>query len=212
MESKMEKTFFQKIQILLIKGMAKVHWQQTSRLSDEHKQELKEKLTKDYYIIATRRDNQLTTFFICLGNYLLTRKWGRYTHVLVNLEDEVKSLTDFRLIEATGKGVHFSTFEEVFEPTYDIILIVPNNMTLKQWTVALDKAKTYLGRPYDNLFDLKSDLEINCVELIRLALLDTADYETNFAEFEKLVKSKKKLTPDMFAQCADFKVVYRIKR
>jgi hypothetical protein len=208
----MKRTFFQAVQIWFIELVAKIHWRQKSKLSEEHKQALREKLTHDYYIIATRRDNQLTTFFICLGHFLLTGNWGRYSHVLMNLEDEVKSDDDFRLIEATGKGVHFSTFEQVFEPTYDIALIVPNNMSLEDWTLAFDKAKTFLGRPYDNLFNLKNDLEINCVELIRLALADIPDYNKKFANFEKLVRAKKKITPDMFIDCPDFKVVYKIKR
>jgi uncharacterized protein YycO len=130
----------------------------------------------------------------------------------MNLEDEVSSDADFRFIEATGKGVHYSDFEQVFGSVDSVALIVPVNMSITEWTNALDKARTYLGRPYDNLFDLRNDLEINCVELIRLAFSHTQDYEKNFANFEKLVSKKKRITPDMFVNCPDFKVVYSIRK
>lgn len=208
----MEYTFLQKIQIFFIELLAKVNWKQKYHLSQDSQAVLREKLAKDYYIIATRRDNQLTSLLIALGHFLLTGKFGYYSHVLMNLEDEVETDADFRLIEATGKGVHYSTFEEVFPPTYAVALIKPKSMTVEEWTMCLDNTKNYLGRPYDNLFDLKNNLEINCVELIHIALRALPDYYVRFAEFEKLVRSKKKLTPQMFIECPDFEVVLRVKR
>jgi hypothetical protein len=208
----MQYTQFQKFQIWVIKLLAKVKWNQRALLTEDDDEELKEKFAKDYYIIATRKSNYLTTFFICLSNFFLTGKWGFYSHVLMNLEDTVKSVDDFRFIEATGAGVHYSTFEEVYGHVDAVALIKPKHMTIEEWTTALDSAKIYLGRPYDNLFDLKSSLEINCVELIRLALQGIPDYNTKFANFEKMIASKKKLTPDMFHQCDDFEVVYTINR
>jgi hypothetical protein len=212
MENKMKHTFFQKVQIWFIELLAKVHWKHKRKLTEDDDIFLKQKFINDYYIIATRRSNYLTTFCIAFGNFFLTGHWGFYSHVLMNLEDEVKTSDDFRFIEATGHGTHYSNFTDVFGPVDAVALIKPKNMTLTEWTEALDKAKTYLGRPYDNLFNLKNDLEINCVELIRLALEGIPDYETKFAEFEKMIAKKKKLTPDMFANCPDFEVVYTIKR
>lgn len=208
----MEYKWYQKVQIWFILQLAKIHWKEKDLLTAEDKTELKEKFVKDYYIIVSRRSNYLTTFFISLGNFLLRGKWGFYSHVFMNLEDEVKDDDDFRFIEATGAGVHYSGFDEIATSVDAIALIKPKNMTLKEWTEALDKAKTYLGRPYDNLFDLKNDLEINCAELVRLALEGIPGYSTKFAEFEKLVARKKTLTPDMFANCSDFEIVYKIKR
>lgn len=192
--------------------MAKVRWKDKSNLSASELDHVRTRCRKSYYIIATRREHYLSTFFIALGNFLLTGKWGYYSHVLMNLEDEVSSDADFRFIEATGKGVHYSDFEQVFGSVDSVALIVPVNMSITEWTNALDKARTYLGRPYDNLFDLRNDLEINCVELIRLAFSHTQDYEKNFANFEKLVSKKKRITPDMFVNCPDFKVVYSIRK
>lgn len=208
----MEYTFFQKVQIWFIELLAKIHWKQRDLLTKNDDVKLKEMFVNDYYIIATRKSNYLTTFFIALGHFFLTGRWGFYSHVLMNLEDVVKTDDDYRFIEATGSGTHYSNFEEVFGKVDAVSLIKPKNMTLIEWTEALDKAKTYLGTPYDNLFDLKNNLEINCVELIRLALEGIPDYAIKFAEFEKMVAKKKKLTPDMFIECTDFEVVYSIKK
>lgn len=208
----MKYTLFQKVQIWIIELLAKIHWKQTRPLTEDDDAMLKEKFAKDYYIIASRRGNYLTTFFISFGNFLLTGKWGFYSHVSMNLEDEVTSDSDFRFIEATGKGTHYSTYREVFHKVDAVALIKPKNMPLSEWTDALDKIKIYLGRPYDNLFDLKNALEINCVELIRLALENTPNYHTRFAEFEKMIAKKKTLTPDMFVECSDFEIIYRIRK
>lgn len=205
----MKHSLFQKIQISAIEAMAKIHWNQTTKISPEVLEEIRQRLTKDYYIILTRKNNQLTTFLIGVANFALMKKWGFYSHALMNLEDEVKSDNDFRLIEATGVGVHYSTFESVFPPTSDVALLLPKNVSPEEWTAALDKAKVYLGRPYDNLFDLKNSLEINCVELVRLALQQLPDYSTKFAEFEKMVTKYNKITPDMFMECSDFEVVFK---
>jgi cyclophilin family peptidyl-prolyl cis-trans isomerase len=205
-------TWLQKIQIRFIQIMAGVSWTQKDKLLVDDGTELKTRFETDYYIIATRRSNYLSTFFICLGHFLLTGRWGFYSHVLMNLEDEVKTDDDFRFIEATGLGTHYSTFGHVFDTVDAVALIKPKNVSIQDWTKALDDLKVYLGTPYDNLFDLKSTVEINCVELIRLALRDTPNYSTNFAGFEKMLAKKKKLTPQMFLECGDFEVVYEIRR
>jgi hypothetical protein len=205
-------TALQKLQIWAILALSKIRfWKQHDLLSADDIATLKSRFTKDYYIICTRRENYLTTFFIAFGNFMLTGKWGFYSHVLMNLEDEVKTDDDFRFIEATGEGVHYSEFEHVFGEVDAVALISPKHMSIEEWTAALDRAKTYLGVPYDNLFDMKNALEINCAELVRLALQATPDYDTKFAAFEALLARKKKLTPDMFANCPDFEVVWLVK-
>jgi hypothetical protein len=130
----------------------------------------------------------------------------------MNLGNEVSSDDDFIFIEATTQGTKVSTFDEVFNGTSAVCLIKPKGMTIDEWTTALDETRNYLGRPYDNLFDLKSDLEINCVELIRLALQTMPNYESRFANFEKLLAKKKKLTPQMFLECPDFEVVFEVTK
>lgn len=208
----MKRTLFQKIQIFFIELSSKVKWRQTRHLDESDIAALKTKFVTDHYIIATRKGNYLTTYLIGFGNWLLGGRFGRFSHVLMNLEDEVNSSSDFRFIEATGQGTHYSTFEQVFGAVDRVALVAPKHITVAEWTAALDSIKVYLGVPYDNLFDLKSTLEINCVELIRLALQKTPNYTENFAQFEELCQRKKKLTPEMFIECEDFEVVFEIKK
>lgn len=208
----MKYTTLQKLQIWFIKTFSKLHVDEDYHLPSPYLAELKEKFKSDYYIIATKRYNYFSTFMINFGHWFLTGRWGYYSHVLMNLEDEVKTDDDYRFIEATGAGTHYSTFDEVFSIVDAVALIKPKNITLEEWTAALDRAKTYLGTPYDNLLDLKNSLEINCVELIHLALQGIPEYEVKFAEFEKMISKYKKLTPSMFIECPDFEVIWVAKK
>lgn len=208
----MKRNLFQTVQIWFIKLIAKIHWNENDGIPEHEQGTIHSMLVKDYYIIATRRDNFLSSWFMNLGHFFLTGRWGFWTHVLMNTEDEVHSPDDFRLIEATGKGTHYSTLQAVLSGVEAVALIKPVGMTTDEWTVCLDEAKTYLGRPYDNLFDLIGDEEINCVELVRRALQKLPDYDTRFAAFEQLIRKKKgKLTPTMFIECPDFEVVWVVK-
>jgi len=209
----MNYTLLQKIQIFFIKLMAKVRWKQDELLSEDDLAYLRQQFTDNYFIIASRRSNYLSTFFIGLGHWFLTGRWGYYTHVLMNLEDEVKTDDDFRFIEATGTGTHYDDLRGITHDVDAIALLKPTSMTVEEWTACLDKAKNYLGVPYDNLFNLKNTLEVNCVELVRLALQALPDYDTRFASFEAMIQRRHgKLTPQMFLECEDFHVVWEVRK
>lgn len=170
---------------------------------------VREKLKDNYYIILTRHDGHLSTFFIALSHFVLTGTWGYYAHVLMNMEDGVNADSDYRFIEATGKGVHYSDFNEVFDPQCSsVALLKPKGLTLADWTECLDKAKTEIGKPYDTLFDLANDQELSCVEVVRVALQSLPDYDIHFAEFEKMINRAHNLDPHMFYECPDFEVVW----
>lgn len=195
----------------IVQAIGRVHWKIRDEISDEKKAEIAELLKPNYYIILTRRSNHLSTFFIGLSNLLLRGKWGYWSHSLMNLEDEVTTEDDFRLIEAIGRGVTYSDFSTVFNVS-DVALLKPKNMSPEYWTVVLDKLKTKVGTPYDTLFNLKSEEQVSCVELVRLALMAEPDYEKNFAHFERMIKKSKNLTPQMFADCDDFEIVWQAKK
>ena len=207
----MEKTLYQRFHEWVVLQVAKVKWKPQSELSPRQKTVIRELLTDDYFIIATRRSNYLASWFINLGHFLFSGKWGYYTHVLMNLEDEVQSPSDFRLIEAVSEGTQFSSFDRVFSGVESVALIKPISMTVEEWTSCLDAVKVHLGKPYDNLFDVKSDKEINCVELVRLALMALPDYKTRFAHFEETLANRPTLTPQTFLECKDFHVYIEIK-
>jgi len=130
----------------------------------------------------------------------------------MNLEDQVNGVEDFRIVESVGEGVKYTPFEQALDVNC-IALLKPKRMTIERWTAVLDKARTEVGKPYDNLFDLANDKSLSCVELVRAALMAEPNYTTDFAEFERMiVGAKSKLTPQMFYDCPDFEVVFEIRR
>lgn len=201
---------FQKIWNKAIILLAKIQWKPANFLTEPELDKIEELLTPDYYIILTRNNNHFSTYMISLGNFFLTGKFSYWGHVLMNLENKVTTRDDFMLIEAIGKGVTISKFNDVFSVN-SVALLRAKNLTADKWTAILDAARSKVGRPYDNLFDLKSDAAINCVELVRDALLADPDYATNFAQFEAMINEHKILTPQMFHECEDFEVVYEIR-
>jgi uncharacterized protein YycO len=173
---------------------------------------VRSKLKDNYYVIATRHNGHFSTYVIAFAHWLLTGRWGYYAHVLMNLEDEVSSDGDYRFIEAVGDGVRIAGFKNAIDDqTGSIALLKPKNMTLEDWTLALDKAKTEVGKPYDTVFDLANDQALSCVEVVRVALQADPDYAVNFAEFEKMIASAKNLDPQMFYECSDFEVVWETR-
>lgn len=202
---------FQRIWVETVEFFGKIHWRAKNLLTNEDQDVIRQYLIPNYYIIVTRRNNHLSTYMIAFANFVLRGKFSYWSHVLMNLEDEVKDDNDFLLIEAIGKGVSISHFASVFDCN-SVALLKPKNMSVDRWTAVLDRAKTNVGKGYDNLFDLKSDKEMSCVELVRNALQADPDYDSNFAEFERMIRESKNLTPQMFYDCSDFEVVYEIRR
>ncbi len=191
-------------------GIGKIHWGYRDGLTDDELATVKKALIENYYIIVTHRNNHLSTYFVTLANFILTGKWSYWAHALMNLEDEVNDKTDFRLVEATGDGVHYSPFDLVFQ-VHGVALLKPKNMSTDHWTTVLDRAKVELGKPYDTLFNIAQDNELSCVELVRAALMAEPNYATDFAEFEKMITEHHNLTPQMFYDCPDFEVVYEVR-
>lgn len=200
----------------IIDTISSIEWEQKYPITDQDKALLEELLTKNYFIIATRRSNLLSSYAISLANFLLRGKFGYYSHVLMNMENTVNSRDDFMFVEALGSGTQFSSFTNVFGNGQDspdaVALLKPKNMSIDKWTAVLDKAREQVGKPYDTLFDLKDESKLSCVELIRLALQSTPNYDVDFAHFEKMIKKHKNLTPQMFLDCKDFEVVWEVRR
>lgn len=196
------KDLFSKLVMLI----GKIHWKSKKVLSPEKQDKIRQLLTKDYFIILARRDNHLSTYFINFADFFLTGKMGYWSHAVMNLEDTVDKDEDFRLMEATGVGVHYSPFQDVFNVQH-VVLLKPKKMTLDEWTALLDRSRAQLGKPYDTLFNIKDDKALSCVELVRVILQGEPNYETDFANFEALIKKYKELSPQMIYDCGDFDVV-----
>lgn len=196
---------------LLLDVVGKVTWKLKHGLTDEDKAMLREKLKADYYVILTRRSNHLSTYFTAIGHFLLTGKLGFWSHALMNLEDEVHSDSDFRLIEAVSAGVTYTPFEHVFDVDA-VVLLKPKRVTLDDWRVAMDGSKEYLGRKYDTLFDLAHDNKLSCVEVVKSAMSKIPGYKVLFADFDEKVTRRGNLTPQMYYDCDDFEVILEIRR
>jgi hypothetical protein len=189
----------------------KVHWSPSNLLRPDDLDTIRGMLAKDYYIIVTWRSNHLSAYFTSFANLVLTGHWGRWSHVLMNLEDGVGSDDDFRFVEAIGVGSKLSTFSEVTDVN-GIALLRPKRMPIEDWTAVLDKAKTEVGKPYDTLFNLKDDTKVSCVELARDSLQAEPDYAQNFPDLERLIAKGHNLSPDMFYNCTDFEVAFMARR
>jgi hypothetical protein len=200
----------QKIENAVITLIGKINWTLRDPLTVEEQAKVRELLKEDYYIILTRTNSHLSAYAVSFGDFIIGRGWSYWSHGLMNFEDSVETDDDFRLIQSTGKGVAYATFDEVFT-TSSTVLLKPKNMPIKEWTTVFDKAKSELGKPYDTLYDMAQDQQLSCVELIRQALLADPTYSTNFANFEALVQHYKRITPQMFYDCADFEIVYEIR-
>lgn len=207
------KKLCQKIMNFLVKNVGTIHWKSKKSLTEEDKQQIKKLLVTNYYIIATRRTNYLGSFCVRLAHFLVTGRWGYYSHVLMNLEDEVHSDEDFRLVEATTKkGVNYSTFDEVFNDVSAVALLIPKGMTNDEWNEIFERTKLYIGKPYDTMFDYKNDKALSCVEGVRNALMGLKNYYYRFANFEATIANARTITPQMFLESPDFEVVFEIKR
>lgn len=198
---------FKKIIDWVILFIGKIHWKTNHYIPPSDLTAIKELLVNDYFVILTYRKNHLSTFFVNLSNWCLTSKWGRWSHALMNLEDDVKTDDDFRLVEATGAGTHYTPFDKIFD-VQGVALLKPKCMTLDEWRSVMDTAKAQLGKPYDTLFDIANDNALSCVELVRRILQDVPGYEYKFAKFENMISTYDNLSPQMFYDCGDFEVVF----
>jgi hypothetical protein len=198
--------------VITILGSFKWKLSAKDQLTAAELQELRSRLGPHYYILVSQNKNHLSAYLVSLGNFFLTGKWSFWGHVFMNLEDTVSNDGDFRFVEAVAEGVKFSSFEEVMDCNA-IALLKPKSMKLEEFTAVLDKAaEMYNGRPYDNLFDLASDSNLSCVELIRNILKQEPNYEVDFSNLEAMIAKRKNLTPQMFYDCPDFEVTYEIRK
>lgn len=181
-------------------------------LTDEDLNKIRQMLKPNYFIILTRRKTHLTTYLIQAMSVIKTGKKSYWTHSVMNMEgDNPIADGDFKLMEATQVGVHWSTFMQVFDCD-SVVLLKPKNISLTDWTAAMDKMITEAGKPYDDLFDLADDTHLSCVELVRISLQGIPDYDKKFVHFEEMIKDEGNLTPQMFYDCPDFEIVLEIRR
>jgi hypothetical protein len=199
-----------------MKLAAKIHWERLVgpryyALTDYDHDRIRGMLTPHYYFILTYRRTHLSSFLVKLGHWFVTGRWCTWTHALMNIEgDRIRNDLDFRLIEATVKGVHFSNFLDVFDCD-GVVLLSPTNISSDEWTRMLDLVLSFSGRKYDNLFDLTSAEKLSCVEVIYQAIR-LSRLQDKFPDLFDKLKSHRSLTPQMLYDCRDLKVALEIRR
>lgn len=183
-------------------------------LSDEDRLRIREILATHYCVILTYRKTHLSTFSISFLTWIKTGKWPQYVHVLMNVdpEDNPELSQNFRLVEATSKGVHFSHFDDVFDCDR-VCLMAPANMRHEDWDLVMENVFDQIGKPYDNLFNIADQSHLSCVEMVFNALRgDNNELAQYFPNLVKEVDSVGNLTPQMYRECPDFTVLFETKK
>lgn len=213
--------WFKMYDFVISKIIGPIHWKNIYAffnkgkyysLSDEDLQRLRDMITHDYYIIATRRKTRLTTYLISLGSFLTTGRFSHYNHVLMNLEDDnaTKDI-DFKLMEATSEGIHWSTFMEVFDCD-SVALLRPKNIQKNEWDGAVDALKLQLGKPYDNAIDFSQTNKGSCVQMVNESLKGMPDYNEKFPNLIKMISKYNRVTPQQYYDCEDFEIAWEVRR
>jgi hypothetical protein len=201
--------------------LASIHWPRFQavlnggiyyKLKEQDLDNIRRLLKEHYCLILTRRSSHLTTYLIYLISWLATRRASHYTHALMNVEGDIPNHIDFKLVEATGRGVHYSTFLEVFDCD-SVCVLAPRGVDLVEWTLALQAARDSIGEAYDLLFDLNDEKKVTCVAMCYKAMKHLPDYEVRFPKLLELLKnSNGDLTPQMLYDCGDLDVVFEARR
>lgn len=182
------------------------------RLKERDHDTIRQMLKDNYYIILTRRKSHLTTYLIAIASAIVDKKFSHYTHALMNVEGDLDGHVGFKLIEATGKGVHYSTFMEVFDCD-SVVLLTPKGLTAEEWTTVLDTVKGQLGKEYDDLFDILNAENVSCVEMVYWGLKALPNYEQRFPKLVALIEQRKNnLTPQMLYDTGELEVAFEVRR
>lgn len=191
----------------------KIHGR-TYTLTHEDWFKARDVLASGYFIILTRRKTHLSTYFISLAHFLLTGRFGYYSHALVNVEadrDGFYGLSDFKFMEAIGVGVKHSKWHEVFNCDA-ICIIKPKYYALEELNASIGVGLADIGKEYDDVFKVYDDMQMSCVEVARKRLMSLPFYEQRMRVFEYMILNEKNLTPQMFRDCPDFEVLLEIKK
>jgi RNAse (barnase) inhibitor barstar len=205
----------------LVNWFSTIHWNRTQAvinggmyycLTESDHDRIRELLKSNYYIILTRRKAHLTTYLIAIASAIVDHKLSHYTHALMNVEGDLEGHLGYKLIEATMCGVHYSTFMEVFDCD-SVVLLHPKGVSPEEWTEVMDAVKTELGKQYDTLFDIISDQNVSCVEMVYWGLKTLPDYETRFPKLVALIEERKNnLTPQMLYDTGELEITLEVRR
>ena len=184
----------------------KISWSSQHKITMADREVLAKTLAAGYYIILTGSGSHLSSVLVSFLSWIKTGKWAKYSHALMNC-DNIENADDrakFKFVEATARGVAYTTFDEVFACDR-VCLLTPKNITNEEWTKIIDALLDQVGLPYDDLFNLADSTHVSCVEVV-LDALEAVDYADNFKNLSAMIKHEGNLVPEMYRDCADFTV------
>lgn len=175
--------------------------------------QIAEKLQSGYFIILTYRKSHLSSYAVQVGHFVLTGKFGDYSHALCNIEPDKKGydLYDFKFIEAVGKGVVRDYWWDTMNVDR-VCILKPKYYTQAEFDSCVTEIYDEIGKSYDKNFKYNDPKQRSCVEIARERMIHLPDYFTKMRVFEYMIQNEKNLTPQMFRDCPDFEVVLEIKR
>lgn len=177
------------------------------QVTDAEQERLLELLKSKNYLILTQEKAYLSSWLIRIMSYIATGVFPTYSHVLMNSQvGSDINLNGFELIEATNAGVHASTFSYVFD--CDNTCILDAGLTDAEWGIVMLGLRAQLGRSYDDVFNLHDSTHVSCVEMCLLALQALPDFQERFPHLVEMIKRVDQLTPEMYRDCEDFKIVF----
>ena len=184
----------------------KISWSSQHKITEANRQVLADTLAAGYYIILTGSSTHLSSVLVSFLSWIKTGQWAQYSHVLMNC-DNIENADDrdeFKFVEATAKGVAYTTFDEVFACDR-VCLLTPKHISNEEWTKIIDALLNQIGLPYDDLFNLADSTHVSCVEVV-LDALEAADYADDFKNLSAMIKQQGNLVPEMYRDCPDFSV------
>lgn len=187
---------------------SKISWREKGLISESQKTELAVHLAQGYYIILTGSRSHLSSIIVSFLSWIKTGVWAKYSHVLMNCDNitDASDRTSFKFMEATATGVHYSTFEDIFNCDY-VCLLTPKTVDNEEWTKIIDALLKQKDKKYDDLFDLSDSSRVSCVELVLNALKES-NYKNDFQDLEQLIQEEGNLVPQMYRSSYDFAVKY----
>lgn len=142
-----------------------------------------------------------------MAYWLRSFKKGYWAHAVCNFEAD----NNFKLVEATAAGVHWSSFKDVFNCD-SVVLMKPKYFTELECSAALKNIVDDIGKPYDDLFDFQSDKRLSCVEVWYHALAPLPGSREKLRSFNGMLEMGVKINPQDLYECDDFEVVLEIRR
>lgn len=209
----------------ILRWMSTVTWKsESSLMSNEDLENIKNLLAKNHYIILTWRSNHLTSYTISFAHYMLGLwakirmpfvqpwpKFARYSHSCMNIEktDDPRVSEDYEILESLAAGVKISPFLEVFNCKRAVLLepAIPPD----QWQALVERGLDRLGAMYDLDLNLNQDVKLSCIELCVYVLKGYAEYNNHFQDIADDIHKFQNLDPQMLRDSKSFRVVYETK-